>query len=184
MNKEIEKQANITTDQLRRDLETLKKIQHVPNIHLAHFFLDLKNQVEKEIASTQLVEQDIEKKHELEKMRREIMEKIDTFEKRCSKTQFLKFSSFKLRTENNLNSIETLLNSSSGKDLNEIKQSIHTEEINIFKKLFQNKTIAFLKPIKWIELLGVAWDNSMTSSIGKLVIVNDALIPSMALMQW
>jgi hypothetical protein len=179
MNKKID--TAITKEQLQHDLETLNKIQNVPNLHLAHFFIDLRNQVEKEIASSQSIEQDTVKKNEFEKMRKEIMAKIDSFEKNCLKTQFLKFSSFKLRTKDNLNLIETQLKISTGSDLNEIRQSIYNEEISIFKKLFQNKTIAFLKPKQWIEIFRMALDHG---SIGKLIIVNDAFIPNIVLNHW
>ena len=179
MNKKLD--TTITKEQLQHDLDTLNKIQNVPNLHLAHYFTDLRNQVEKEIASSQSIEKDSVKKDEFEKMRRETMAKIDSFEKNCLKTQFLKFSSFKLRIQDNLHSIETQLKSSAESDLNEIKQSIYGEEITIFKKLFQNKTIAFLKPKQWIEIFGMALDHG---SIGKLIIINDAFIPNMVLNQW
>ena len=160
---------DFTKGELLNDIRQLSEILEAPRLYLADYFSDLRNQVDKEISIKQMIEQNKgEKTEQLNELWKEMISKIDSFETDCIKNQLNDIDTI----FNRLKSIESDLNLSGDllelqNDLNEIKQKIKHEELNVFRNLFKNKTIIFLLTdnYKYRELID-----------GKLIIVNDEYI--------
>ena len=131
--------AEIKKQQILKKLEDLKLIIEMPKLYLANYFQDLRNKVDLEMVSKQILHNNhIEKKNELNQIWIEMISKIDSFEKECKNKDELK---------SNLNQIEEirimLENNNGAKNLEIIEDKIQEEEFNLLKKLFQNKTIIY-----------------------------------------
>ncbi len=133
-------------DTLLNDLNKIKEIAELPSLYLSNYFMELKNDVDREFAPKQLeLQNDKEKKKELNELWQQMIEKIDTFEKSCIK------SSYDLETHRKrINEMEEKLNKQKTINLNGVKEIIESEEINLLKILFENKTILFLENQKLI----------------------------------
>lgn len=133
--------SEITSENLMKDLEELKRIATIPDLYLANHFIRLRNDVDKEIVPSQLIlKNNEEKKIELNDIWQKMIEKIDSFEKNCIRKKH-NLEANKKR----LNEIETMLKSKEAISLKETEEDIKNEEIILIKKLFQNKTILFTK---------------------------------------
>jgi len=151
-----------TKDEMLNDISQLREIIEEPRIFLNNYFSELRNKVDTEIATKKFNEQnDNEKMNQLNELRQEMILKINSFEKNCIENQ----SNDMEPIANTLKSIEFDL--SQELHFNEIKKKIKHEELNVFRSLFQNKTIIFLLAdyYKHKELIN-----------GKLIIINDEYI--------
>lgn len=130
-----------TRSELRIDLERLQKICEMPRLFLADYFIELRNQVDKEIVSKQ-----VQSQHEaiefLKQTWTELIEKIETFERKCYSNQKVKDKTLETLLDR-LSLIEMLLNDESVHDWSEFQVAIQTED-NLLKHLFKNKTIRLL----------------------------------------
>ena len=125
--------------QMLKKLEDLKSIVDMPNLFLANYFQELRNNVDKEMFSKQILHKnDIEKKNELNQIWIELISKIDSFEKECKNKDELQSNS------NRIDEIKIILdNKNELTNLEIIEDKILEEEFNLLKKLFQNKTIIY-----------------------------------------
>ncbi len=148
----------VTKEKLLKDLNELKEIAELPTLYLSNYFSDLKSDVDKHFAPKQLeLENDYEKKKELEELWQKMIATIDEFEGKVIKKIYNLESN-----KNRLTKIETMLNIKDNIDLNETDQIIQEEEINLLSFLFQNRTIVFFQ------------NNQLKE--GKLILVNDEFI--------
>ena len=131
--------VEIKKHQILKKLEDLKLIVEIPKLYLANYFQELRNSVDKEMFSKQMLHNnDNEMKNELNQIWKEMISKIDSFEKECKNKDEL---------QSNLNQIEEIRmmldDQNEATNLKIIEDKIQEEEFNLFKKLFQNKTIIF-----------------------------------------
>jgi phosphoribosylformylglycinamidine (FGAM) synthase-like enzyme len=71
-------------DTLLNDLNKIKEIAELPSLYLSNYFMKLKNDVDREFAPKQLeLQNDKEKKKELNELWQKKITKIDSFEKNC-----------------------------------------------------------------------------------------------------
>jgi len=146
-------------EKLMSDVEKLKEIALLPNLYLANYFMDLRNDVDKELLPQQLnLENNQEKKQEINELWKQIIEKIDSFEKQ-SKRKKINLEEYQKR----ISEIEKVLNESSDFNLDEVETVIENEELKLLENLFQNKTIV--------------WTN------GKLVLLNSDFISRKSLVK-
>ena len=140
--------SEITKEKLLNDSNNIKDIIDFPSLYLENYFIELRNDIDKEFALKQLeLQNDEEKKKDLNELWQKIIEKTDSFEKSCIK------SSYDLeKHKTRINKIETILNNQETINLKKAEEEIKTEEINLLKILFQNKTILFLKNQKLVIL--------------------------------
>ena len=140
--------SEITKEKLLNDSNKIKDIIDFPSLYLENYFIELRNDIDKEFALKQLeLQNDEEKKKDLNELWQKIIEKTDSFEKSCIK------SSYDLeKHKTRINKIETILNNQETINLKKAEEEIKTEEINLLKILFQNKTILFLKNQKLVIL--------------------------------
>ena len=140
--------SEITKEKLLNDSNNIKDIIDFPSLYLENYFIELRNDIDKEFALKQLeLQNDEEKKKELNELWQKMIEKTDSFEKSCIK------SSYDLeKHKTRINKIETILNNQETINLKKAEEEIKTEEINLLKILFQNKTILFLKNQKLVIL--------------------------------
>jgi hypothetical protein len=83
-----------------------------------------------------------ENKKKLNEIWRDLIVEIDSFESQLNK------STFDLKeNKERINSIEAMLKEDSNDNLNKAKEAIESEEIDLMKILFQNKTIVFFNVI-------------------------------------
>ena len=152
--------TEITKEKLLNNLNELKEILELPSLYLANFFEGLRNDVDIEFAPKQLeLQNNREKKNQLNELWQQMITKIYSFEKNCIK------DSYDLETnKKRINEIEKLVSHQDSKDLTDLEDLIETEEINLLKNLFQNSTIAFV-------LINEINENSLVKK--KLVILND-----------
>jgi hypothetical protein len=127
-------------DQVLKELNELKQLFELPSLYLADFFSDLRYQVNKQLASRHLNENDEEIKKKIAELWIKMIEKIDSFEMKCIRFSLKEPNRIKER----LDLIETMLNENNFKNLEELTERIQTEETNILSQLFQNKTIAYV----------------------------------------
>ena len=122
--------AEIKKQQMLQKLEDLKSTIEMPKLYLENYFQELRNNVEK----------DMNNDNELNNIRKEMISKIDSFEKECKNKDELQSNL------NRINEIRILLNNQNElSNLEIIEDKIQEEELNLHKKLFQNKTIIFEK---------------------------------------
>ncbi len=76
--------VEVTKDKILNDLDKLKGIIELPDLYLADYFDALRNRVDKECATKQLkLQNDKEKKNELDELWQKMITKIDLFERKC-----------------------------------------------------------------------------------------------------
>ena len=93
--------AEIKNQQMLKKLEGLKSIVELPKLYLANYFQELRNKVDKEMFSKQILhENDNEMKNELNQNWKEMISKIESFEKECKNEDEL---------QSNLNRIEEII---------------------------------------------------------------------------
>jgi len=132
--------------ELIKDLGELKNNAELPALFLTNYFLELRKKVDNEIATKQMnlkEGDDIEEnKKKLNEIWRDLIVEIDSFESQLNK------STFDLKeNKERINSIEAMLKEDSNENLNKAKEAIKSEEIDLMKILFQNKTIVFFNVI-------------------------------------
>ena len=132
--------AEIKKQEMLQKLEDLKSIVELPKLYLANYFQELRNKVDIEMVSKQMLHNNhIEMKTELNQIWVEMISKIDSFEKQCTKNID--------DLQSNVNRIEeiriTLDNQNEATNLQLIEDKIQEEEFELFKKLFKNRTIIF-----------------------------------------
>ena len=84
------------------------------------------------------LENDAEKKTELNELWKQIIEKIDLFEKECKRKKF-NLEAYQKR----IYEIETALNENKTINLDEVESLIESEEIKLLENLFKHKTIVW-----------------------------------------
>jgi len=133
--------VEVTKDKILNDLDKLKGIIELPDLYLADYFDALRNRVDKECATKQLkLQNDKEKKNELDELWQKMITKIDLFERKCIR-KIYDLDENKTR----ITEIEKKLNNEKLIDLKKVQDEIEKEESNLFQKLFQNKSILFRK---------------------------------------
>ncbi len=70
-------------ESLLTELNELREIVEFPRLYLINYFIDLKNQVDKQFALKQFREQNIETNQKLSKTWQKMISFIDLFEKEC-----------------------------------------------------------------------------------------------------
>ena len=133
--------VQITKEKLLTDLDKLNTITDIPILYLSNYFKDLRDRVDIEFAPKQQeLQNDKEKKNELDELWKQMISKIDSFEKNCiRKTYDLDVNKIRI------NEIEEIVNSEQLIDLKKVQDEIEKEEINLLQNLFQNKSILFRK---------------------------------------
>ena len=130
-------------------LDELKQMLELPNLYLANYFSELRNKVDQTILEKQLLfSDDKEKQNKLNEIWRQLIQRIDTFEEQSTINS--DENKINVQTEaaiKRIHSIETILsNSDPNIDLlNKIEKEIQIIQVEILRKLFQNKTIALVK---------------------------------------
>jgi hypothetical protein len=168
-------------DKLRTELAALKEIYESPIIYLKNYFVLLRNHVDKDLTEKIKNEKLKKKKETLNETLRKMLEKIDKFETEC-------LSSVDQNQQINQNTdlisqfdkIEVMLTDLTAKNLEEINESIQSEEIYILKQLFQNKTIAYF--VNSIAK-NSTFESANSKIDGKLVLINDEFIRPKAFKQ-
>ena len=126
-------------EQMLSKLEDLKKIVEIPKLYVADYFIELRNKVDKEMFSKQMIHKDDNQmKNEISETWKKLISRIDSFEKECINTDKLQLNS------NRIDEIRIMLdNINEETNLGIIEDKIQEEELNLFKKIFQNKTIIY-----------------------------------------
>ena len=98
--------SEITKEKLLNDSNNIKDIIDFPSLYLENYFIELRNDIDKEFALKQLeLQNDEEKKKDLNELWQKMIEKTDSFEKSCIK------SSYDLeKHKTRINKIETIYN--------------------------------------------------------------------------
>ena len=152
--------TEITKEKIFNDLNELKDALEFPNLYMANYFNDLRNDVDKAFAPKQLeFHNDQKKKKQIDELWKQMIDRIDTFEKNCT-IDSCNFEPNKKR----INEIEAILNTI---NLGEAQYMIEEEEINLLQDLFQNKSILFIETNMQVESKLIE---------GSLVILNDTYI--------
>ena len=122
-----------------KKLEDLKFIVETPKLYLANYFQELRNNVDKEMFSKQMIHKDDNQmKNEISETWKKLISRIDSFEKECINTDKLQLNS------NRIDEIRIMLdNINEETNLGIIEDKIQEEELNLFRKIFQNKTIIY-----------------------------------------
>jgi hypothetical protein len=158
--------AELIKEELIKDFEELKNNAELPALFLTNYFLEIRKEIDNEIATKQmnLKEGDDmeENKQKLNEIWKDLIAKIDSFESQFNK------STFDLKeNKERINSIEAILKEDSNDNLNKAKEAIESEEIDLMKLIFQNKTIVFFNVIHL----------SLSNLIDyKLIVLNDEFI--------
>ena len=153
--------SETTTEELLNDLEALQVIAEMPGLFLANYFINLRNQVDKEIVSKQIkLNNNFDKLAKLNELWEKMISKIDLFEKNCPRKRF-NLEAHK----QSINAIRLKLKEQAHVNLSDVKEAINNEEQSLLRTLFQNKTIFFIRGETEREL-----------SNGQLVISNDVFI--------
>ena len=144
---------NLTQVILRSDLnnlEELKSICQFPRFFISNYFSDLKSQVDYLYES--------QNRNDL--MREEIIKKLEEIE-----DDFLRKIKNKKLNTNHLDDLENNVRSSTISDL-ELKDQIEIEEIEIYKQIFRDQTVFFLKHESHHDFFN-------NNNIGRLVIIKN-----------
>ena len=166
----------ITPEQLLKELEHLKDKIELPELYLANYFTELRSKVDEECLTKQIqYENDEEKKLKLNKIWKELIDRIDSFEKQLIENQI----NFDQQTLERHDSIKTKLSNNELEiDLETIKKEINDIETNYLAELFQNKTIDFaLQCVDKIEKNKNSKDNLIN---GKIIVLNDVFIKDLS----
>ena len=159
--------TEITKEQLLNELKELKLIAQLPKFYLNNYFIDLRNDVDKEILAKQMEqdEQDNEAKiSQLNELWKEISLRIQSFENSCTSESYHDFDKHHLT-----NQIEAMLKQETV-NLDEVRELIDDADFYLMQHLFQHKTCVY---VNTKELL----DESKRQLIdGKLIILNDDTI--------
>ena len=154
--------TEITKEKIFNDLNELKDALEFPNLYMANYFNDLRNDVDKAFAPKQLeFLHDQEKKKQIDDLWQQIIAKIDSFEKNGT-INSCNFEPNKKR----INEIETILSTT---NLKEAEYMIEAEEIKLLQDLFQNKSIMFIK-----QSTNRKFDSKLLEC--SLIILNDTYI--------
>ena len=149
----------LKTDELNSKLEDLKHLCYNPCFFLSHYFFDLKNEVDKNLACQSMHEPDLQIKQQMKDIWIEIIDEIETYENKCYQKILSKESiNFTIKK---INSIKALSNNVKCANFNKIEQLIEAEEYRIQNDLFLNKTFLIV--------------NGSSANI-KLLIINDEFI--------
>ena len=138
-------------EKLLHKLRVLNEIAEFPNLYLANYFANVRNEVDNEIALKLLeMKNDIKQKRELNYLWKTMIDKIDSFEKKCMKDYYdLEINLKRLNEiEKKLRDI-SLFNEKEDNFENEaafanfylLAEEITNEENNLLETLFQNKTL-------------------------------------------
>lgn len=160
--------TEITSEQAFKDLEDLKDIAELDSLYLTEYFNGLRNEVDKEITS-QLVnlKNDEQKKTELNKIWHDMIARINAFEQECIYTE-LNLAENKERIQSIEETLYLIDKELVG--LEKIFETIESEEINLTKQLFQNKSIIFLNTKEFCD------DSERNIKDSSLIILNDEAI--------
>ena len=122
----------INKQKMIKKLEDLKLIVEMPKLYLANYFQELRNKVDLEMFSKQILHNnEIEMKNELNQNWIEMISKIDTFEKECKNKDELQSNI------NRIDEIRIMLDDQNElTSLEIIEDKIQEEELNLLKKLF------------------------------------------------
>jgi hypothetical protein len=164
--------TEITKDQLQIEFDTLRKITELPRLHLANFFFEIRNEVDKGFVSKLLSSKNNKQQEaKLNETWQQTISKIYSFEDQCIYKMNKNLSDE--RIVKRLEAIESTIRQESTVSLEVIKESIEKEEIEFLCEMFQNKTIAFLyNP-----------NNCKANSMKKLIVINDEYISHKAIKQ-
>ena len=158
--------TKITKEQLSKELDDLKDVIEAPNLFLACYFCELRNKVDKEIVSKQAkLQEDKQKLAELNKIWKEIISRIDSFEKQVINC--------KLKLEKNRNIINYMLTALGGEEavnLEESKEAFDNEYLNLMRTLFQTNTIVFVNTKEFLD------ESKRTLIDSKLIVLNDVYV--------
>ena len=159
-----EKKTN-EKEQIQTKIITLRQLNEAPAEYLSSCFNELRTKLDTEIISKKSNQHNEEKRKSLDDIWHQIDKKINSFEKQCIKG-LASDENKTAKTFDKINSFaQLLLNSDCLNSLEELKSRIEFEETETLKKIFQNKTIEFVKlDSKLIDI--------------KLVIINDTFIRS------
>ncbi len=153
---------------LNKEIERLKLILELPKLYLADYFIDLRNRVDKNVVSKLAnLQNDDEKKKKLNEIWQSMIQKIDSFERKCVRNPKIEMSK---KNNERLSSIETILTKHEAKNLEDLYEEIETIEISILHQLFRNKTIAF------VEISNICSGETRGLIDYKLIIINDQFI--------
>ena len=146
----------LTAEEFESKLDDFKVLCINQYLFLSNYFFELKNEVDKNLAFKQIKEPDENKKQQINVKWIEIISEIESFEKKCYLSKLNKDS-----VKSRLDLMKTMLEKVACNNFNQIEHLIESEEYQIQKALFLNKTI----------LLVI--DNS---NVAKLVIIDDEFI--------
>ena len=136
----------ITKESLLKKLNDMKRVACDPDNYIYEFFSELRTQVDLETETKQIEAQGNEEIiANLHQINEQIISKINEFEKNYKNTR-CDLEANKLK----INEIEKRLNNNETIEFKDIEEEIEIEEYNLLKNLFQNKTIAFMKPSQQI----------------------------------
>jgi len=119
-------------ESLLTELNELREIVEFPRLYLINYFIDLKNQVDKQFALKQFREQNIETNQKLSKTWQNMISFIDLFEKEC----------LNQKMNHHITKLDELEKSQTSND--SLMKAIVNMKTNILRQLFNNKTIVFL----------------------------------------
>ncbi len=214
-------------DELKMELSLVRKILKMPSFYLANYFIELRAQIDKQISFQLANLEEDEKKKELNKTRTTLIDRIDSFEKKCIKNKLNKEETE--AAHERLNSVENQLNDYSNliqfktqkkndidqlldahldeseieeidqellsdrldsieksiDKIKEIQQAIQNEETFVLKKLFNNKTLAYIvdSNIDSNDQNEYSSNNQIENINGKLLLISDEYVNPKAIMQ-
>ena len=151
----------ITREQIADELEQLTHMAELPDLYLANYFSDLRNEVDKSMCSQTSQQQDQQNRTKLNSMWEKMILKINLFEQQCINDK-LNLEEFKKR----IDLLQDKLNDKTV-TLEAIHDDIDLEEHKLLQHLFQNKTIIYLNTSNLV--------NENLNS-GLLIILNDEFI--------
>ena len=158
-----------TKHQLKIGLEDLNSICASPHVYLTNYFRSLRSEVDIEMLRKELIHEfNIEMHKKLKECWLQMITRIELFESESIQNSI----DLSLLFTERLNSIRSQLeNENQLVNLEKIKETIQTEEYNILKVLFNDRTIAFVNVKHLCEK-----PNQELLIDNKLVILNDGFI--------
>ena len=153
-------------DELLSELDQLHAIFECPRLYLASYFSDLKADVDIELVKKQQTYQkNAEIIEKLAKIWKNIISKIESFEKNCI------CNKLDAETKDSLEAIKAILNDEQTTiSLEKVKEEISNEKYRMLKQLFQNKTITFVN----VENILPEYERELIDC--KLVLLSDEFI--------
>jgi UDP-N-acetylglucosamine 2-epimerase len=121
-------------------IEEINQIIELPQLYLANFYSDLRNDVDKEIVFKQYyLKDEDENKQKLTVAWQEIISEIDSFERQSIQKKY-----DLNKNQERINKLkEILIDNHTEQNLDEIEKGIQNEKMNLLQNLFQNKSILF-----------------------------------------